>query len=105
MTTTPVDRPHKITAFYEVHHWPHQGKILIVNKEPWRDLPTLTWIVVAAGAGVARHDATVAVASALAAAVMFEEVAPSCVLHDRHGNMMSTPAGLGVPMTYLRKVG
>lgn len=95
-------RPHKITAFYEVHHWPHLGEVLVIDKQPWRDRPVLTWLNVRT-AGERRADGTVAIAHALAAAVAFD-VEATCVLHDRFGSMFSTPAGLGLPVTALKRV-
>lgn len=89
--------------FYEVHHWPHRGEVLVVHKEAHRTLPTLTWLTVAHTAVVERHDATVAVACGLAAAMAFDVPGACVVLHDRHGNMLSTPAGLGLPVTALRR--
>ena len=103
---TPLQRQQarRITpAFYEVHHWPHLGHILVINKEAHRQLPVLTWLEVTHTAVVERHDATVAIAAHLAAAVAFDVAEAALVLHDRHGNMLASPAGLGLPVTALRR--
>lgn len=92
-------------AFYEVHHWPHEGRILLINKEMHRERPILTTLQVAGVDGVPRADATVVVAHALAAAGAFDMPGACVVTHDRHGNMLSTPAGLGLPVTALRRAG
>lgn len=98
-------RPPCEPAFYEVHHWPHQGRILLVNKQIHRERPILTDLHVAGVDGVPRADATVVVAHALAAAGAFDMPGACVVTHDRHGNMLSTPAGLGLPVTALRRAG
>lgn len=92
----------KAPAYYEVHHWPHHGTVLVIDKQAQRELPILTWLQVQA-AGLLRADATTQVAYALAAAVAFDVDSAVCVLHDRHGSMLSSPAGLGIPVTVLRR--
>ncbi len=89
-------------AFWEVHCWPHRGEILVVDKAAHRDVPELTWLAVSASGG-RRAEATVRTATALAAAVAFDVAGAVCVQHDRHGNMLASPAGLGLPVTVLRR--
>lgn len=93
----------RITQFYEVHCWPHRGRVLLINQEPWRDEPILTWVRIGAATG-GRTDATVIVAHALAAAASFQVEEPLLVVHDARGNMLASPAGLGFPVTRLRHV-
>lgn len=96
-------RARLIPVYFEVHLWPHDGRILIVNKEPHRASPILTWLQVAYTDGVPIGDATVAIAHGIAASVAFETPNASVVLHDRYGNMLASPAGLGLPVTRLRR--
>lgn len=91
-----------VLVFFEVHYWPHRGRVLLINKLSHRDMPVLTWLDVVCE-GVVREDATVAIAAALAASAAFEVPEAVMVVHDRHGNMLSTPAGLGLPVTVLRR--
>lgn len=91
-------------TFYDIHHWPHAGRIVIVDKQPHTDSPVVTWLQVTTGDGDA-GDATVAVAYALGAAGDLRGTQPvTVVLHDRHGNMLATPNGLGVGVVALRRV-
>jgi hypothetical protein len=92
-----------IPAFYEIHQWPHDGRILIVDKRAHHDRPALTHLQVTGSAGAGRADATVAVAHALGAAAMFDLPGARVVTHDRHGTMLATPGGLGLPVTVLRR--
>lgn len=92
-----------VPVFYEVHHWPHLGRVLIVDKQAHRPRPILTWLLVDGVDGAGRSDACVAVAHHLAASVAFDVDGACVVLHDRHGNMLATPAGLGLPVTALRR--
>jgi hypothetical protein len=41
----------------------------------------------------------------LAAAVAFDVPGAMCVQHDRHGTMLASPAGLGLPVMVLRRAG
>lgn len=98
MTRTPA-----VLAFYEIHHWPAQGRLLVVDKAAYRDLPVLTWLEVAAAAGTGRADATVVIAHRLGSAAALDGADASVVLHDGHGNMLATPGGLGLPAVVLRR--
>lgn len=91
-----------VLVFFEVHHWPHTGRVLVLNKVAHRDRPVITWLEVTCD-GAPREDATVVIASALAASAAFDVPDAVMVVHDRHGNMLSTPAGLALPVTVLRR--
>lgn len=91
-----------LPVFFEVHFWPHEGRVLVVDKQAHRAAPALTFIELT-GSSEALHDATAATAYRLAGAVAFDVPGACAVLHDRHGNMLATPAGLALPVTALRR--
>jgi hypothetical protein len=97
-----VSVPGSVTAFWEVHCWPHRGLVLVIDKPLHRDVPELTWLTLEVD-NQRRSDATVRTATALAAAVAFDVPEALCVQHDRHGTMLASPAGLGLPVLVLRR--
>lgn len=93
----------RVLVFFEVHVWPHRGQVLTVNKVAHRERPILTWLQVSACSGVPVEDAAVVVAAGLAAAGACEFPDALLVQHDARGNVLASPAGLGVPVTVLRR--
>ncbi len=92
-----------VPAFFEVHLWPHRGRLLLVRKQPQWDLPELTWLAVEATDSIEVPDAVVAVAYALGAGAGLDGPEALVVLHDRHGNMLASYGGLGLPTLVLRR--
>lgn len=94
-----------ILVFYEVHHWPHEGRIALIDKAAHRAAPVVTWLQVAGVDGGQRGDATVVIAHTLGAGAGLDGPEATVVLHDRHGNMLATSGGLGLPAVVLRRAG
>ena len=73
-------------SFFEVHYWPHAGRILTVNKESHDPKPLVMELHITGTDGVGLADNTGVTAHVLCEA---GNPAGTLVMHDRDGSMTS----------------